>query len=59
MKKLILGVISGAGIILLLMCCAKKNHQVSPQKVITWERLDTFVFVNPMYRVVYPDYFEE
>ena len=58
MKKSIFGVIVATGIILLMMFCYKDSHQASPQKVITWERLDTFVFVKPMYRVAYPDYFE-
>jgi len=58
MKKSIFGVIVATGIILLMMFCYKDSHQASSQRVITWERLDTFVFVNPMYRVAYPDYFE-
>ena len=62
MKKFIIGVIVVAGIILMVMYCSKERHQASSKKtykneVITWEKLDTFVFDYPAYKVEYPDYF--
>ncbi len=62
MKKFILGLIAGVGIVLMVMYCSTSSHQSSPQKsqkneMITWEKLDTFVFDYPAYKVEYPDYF--
>ena len=53
--------IAVAGIIL-MMYCYKESHQVRrPRyrevKMITWEKLDTFVLSNPTFKVVYPDNF--
>ena len=63
MKKYLIGMIAVAGIILMMMYCTKeKCYQVSSQryhneKVITWEKLDTFLMENPTYKVEYPDNF--
>ena len=62
MKKFIFGAIAGTGIILMVMCCSTGKRKASswkPQKkeVITWQKLDTFVFENPTFKVVYPDNF--
>ena len=63
MKKFILGFIAGVGIVLMVMYCSMERHQSSPQKseqneMITWEKLDTFVMDNPVFKVEYPDYFK-
>ncbi|WP_033149540.1 hypothetical protein [Prevotella sp. RM4] len=62
MKKYIIGLIALAGIILMMMYWYKESHQVRiPRyrevKMITWEKLDTFVLSNPTFKVVYPDNF--
>ena len=62
MKKSTFGTIAGAGIILMLMCCSTGGRKVSTWKpykknVITWQKLDTFVFENPTFKVEYPDFF--
>lgn len=54
--------VAEACIILLVMYCYKENHRVRiPRyrevKMITWEKLDTFVLSNPTFKVVYPDNF--
>ena len=61
MKKYLIGMIAVAGIIL-MMYWYKESHQVRiPRyrevKMITWEKLDTFVLSNPTFKVVYPDNF--
>ena len=61
MKKYLIGMIAVAGIIL-MMYWYKESHQVRiPRyrevKMITWEKLDTFVLSNPIFKVVYPDNF--
>ena len=63
MKKFIYGVIAGAVIVLMVMFCSKERHQASSPKtqkkeMITWEKLDTFVMDNPVFKVEYPDYFK-
>jgi len=62
MKKYLIGMIAVAGIILMMMCWYKESHRVRiPRyrevKMITWEKLDTFVLCNPTFKVVYPDNF--
>lgn len=62
MKKYLIGMVAVAGIILLMMCWYKESHRVRiPRycevKMITWEKLDTFVMENPTFKVVYPDNF--
>lgn len=62
MKKYLIGMVVVAGIILMMMCWYKESHQVRiPRcrevKMITWEKLDTFVLSNPTFKVVYPDNF--
>ena len=62
MKKYLIGMIAVVGIILMMMCWYKESHQVRiPRyrevKMITWEKLDTFVLSNPTFKVVYPDNF--
>jgi hypothetical protein len=61
MKKYLIGMIAVVGIIL-MMYWYKESHQVRiPRfrevKMITWEKLDTFVLSNPTFKVVYPDNF--
>ena len=63
MKKYLIGMVVVAGIILMMMCWYKESHRVRiPRyrevKMITWEKLDTFVLSNPTFKVVYPDNFE-
>ena len=62
MKKYIFGLIAVAGIVLMMMYWYKESHQVRiPRyrevKMITWEKLDTFVLSNPTFKVEYPDNF--
>jgi len=62
MKKYLIGMVAVAGIILMMMCWYKESHRVRiPRyrevKMITWEKLDTFVLSNPTFKVVYPDNF--
>ena len=62
MKKYLIGMVVVAGIILMMMYWYKESHQVRiPRcrevKMITWEKLDTFVLSNPTFKVVYPDNF--
>lgn len=62
MKKYLIGMVAVAGIILLMMCWYKESHRVRiPRyrevKMITWEKLDTFVLSNPTFKVEYPDNF--
>lgn len=61
MKKYLIGMVAAACIIL-MMYWYKESHQVRiPRyrevKMITWEKLDTFVLSNPTFKVVYPDNF--
>jgi hypothetical protein len=62
MKKYLIGMVAVAGIILMMMYWYKESHQVRiPRyrevKMITWEKLDTFVLSNPTFKVEYPDNF--
>lgn len=62
MKKYLIGMVAVAGIILMMMCWYKESHRVRiPRyrevKMITWEKLDTFVFENPTFKVEYPNIF--
>lgn len=62
MKKFIFGAMAVAGIMLMVMFCSTRGHQAGSQltqekEMITWEKLDTFVFDNPAYKVLYPDNF--
>ena len=62
MKKLIFGAIAGAAIILMVMYCSTGDRKASTWKpyksnIITWQKLDTFVFENPTFKVEYPDFF--
>ena len=62
MKKYLIGMVVVAGIILMMMCWYKESHRVRiPRyrevKMITWEKLDTFVLSNPTFKVEYPDNF--
>ena len=62
MKKYLIGMVVVAGIILMMMCWYKESHRVRiPRyrevKMITWEKLDTFVLSNPTFKVVYPNNF--
>lgn len=62
MKRFIFGAIAGTSIIIMLMCCSTGGRKASTWKpykknVITWQKLDTFVFENPTFKVEYPDFF--
>ena len=62
MKKFIIGAIAGAAVILMVMYCStgdKKASSWKPYKkeVITWQKLDTFVFADPTFKVEYPNNF--
>ena len=62
MKKFLFGAIAGAAVILMVMCCSTKERKSSSWKpykkeVLTWQKLDTFVFTNPTFKVEYPSYF--
>ena len=62
MKKFLFGAIAGVGIILLVMYCSTEERKASTWKpyksnIITWQKLDTFVFENPTFKVEYPDFF--
>ena len=62
MKRILIGIVAGAAIVLMVMFCSKERHQASSPKtqkkeMITWEKLDTFVFENPTFKVEYPNIF--
>ena len=62
MKKYLIGMVAVAGIVLMMMYWYKESHKVRiPRyrevKMITWEKLDTFVLSNPTFKVVYPNNF--
>ena len=62
MKRILIGIVAGAAIVLMVMFCSKERHQASSPKtqkkeMITWEKLDTFVFENPTFKVEYPNNF--
>ena len=62
MKKFIFGVIAVACVVLMVMSCSTRGHQAGShvtqkKELITWEKLDTFVFDNPAYKVEYPNNF--
>ena len=61
-RNCIFGAIAGAAIMLLVMSCSTGERKASKwkpykAKMITWEKLDTFVFDNPAYKVEYPNNF--
>jgi hypothetical protein len=61
-RNCIFGAIAGAAIMLLVMSCSTGERKASKwepykAKMITWEKLDTFVFVDPSFKVEYPDNF--
>ena len=62
MKKYLWLTIAVVGVVLMVMSCSIRGHQAGSQvtqekEMITWEKLDTFVFDNPAYKVLYPDNF--
>ena len=62
MKKFIFGAMAVVCVVLMVMSCSTRGHQAGSQvtqekEMITWEKLDTFVFDNPAYKVLYPDNF--
>lgn len=62
MKKYLWLTIAVVGVVLMVMSCSTRGHQVGSKvtqekEMITWEKLDTFVFDNPAYKVLYPDNF--
>ena len=62
MKKYLWVTIAVVGIILMGMSCSTRGHQAGSQviqekEMITWEKLDTFVFVDPTFKVEYPNNF--
>ena len=62
MKKYLFGAIAWAGIMLMVMSCSTGERKASKwkpykAKMITWEKLDTFVFENPTFKVEYPNIF--
>ena len=62
MRKFIIGAITGVAIILMVMYCSTGERKASTWKpykkeLITWQKLDTFVFENPTFKVEYPDFF--
>lgn len=62
MRKFIFGMIAVVGVVLMGMSCSTRDHkagsQVTHEKaMITWEKLDTFVFENPTFKVEYPNIF--
>ena len=62
MKKFRYGAIAVVGVVLMVMSCSTRGHQAGSQvtqeiEMITWEKLDTFVFVDPSFKVEYPDNF--
>lgn len=62
MKRILIGIVAGAAIVLMVMFCSKERHQASSPKtqkkeMIIWEKLDTFVFENPTFKVEYPNIF--
>ena len=62
MKKYLWLTIAVVGVVLMVMFCSKERHQASSPKtqkkeMIIWEKLDTFVFENPTFKVEYPNIF--
>ena len=62
MKKYLFGAIAWAGIMLMVMSCSTRERKTSTwkpykAKMITWQKLDTFVFENPTFKVEYPNIF--
>ena len=52
----------GAAVILMVACCSTGGRKTSSWKpykkdVFSWQKLDTFVFENPTFKVEYPDCF--
>jgi hypothetical protein len=61
-RNCIFGAIAGAAIMLLVMSCSTRERKTSTWKpykkeMITWQKLDTFVFENPTFKVEYPNIF--
>lgn len=62
MKNFIFGAMAAMGVVLMVMSCSTRGHQVGSKvtqekEMITWEKLDTFVFENPTFKVEYPNIF--
>ena len=62
MKKYLFGAIAWAGIMLMVMSSSTRERKTSTwkpykAKMITWQKLDTFVFENPTFKVEYPNIF--
>ena len=62
MKKYLWITIAVVGVVLMVMSCSTRGHQSGSQltlekEMITWEKLDTFVFENPTFKVEYPNNF--
>jgi hypothetical protein len=62
MKKYLWLTIAVVGVVLMVMSCSTRERKTSTwkpykAKMITWEKLDTFVFENPTFKVEYPSYF--
>ena len=61
-RNCIFGAIAGAAIMLLVMSCSTRERKACTwkpykAKMITWQKLDTFVFENPTFKVEYPNIF--
>ena len=62
MKKYLWLTIAVVGVVLMVMSCSTRVKKASSwkpykEKMITWEKLDTFVFENPTFKVEYPNIF--
>ena len=62
MKNFIFGAMAAMGVVLMVMSCSTRGHKAGSQvtqekEMITWEKLDTFVFVDPTFKVEYPNNF--
>ena len=62
MKKYLWLTIAVVGVVLMVMSCSTRVKKASSwkpykAKMITWQKLDTFVFENPTFKVEYPNIF--
>lgn len=62
MKKYLWLTIAVVGVVLMVMSCSTRERKTSTwkpykAKMITWQKLDTFVFENPTFKVEYPNIF--
>lgn len=62
MKKFVYGLMIGAAVMLMVMYCSPGDRKAStwkPRKEegITWQKLNTFMFDDPVFKVEYPDFF--